>query len=344
MALNHLPNCDYIINLKSIPLTAILCYTVIVGECNMSEKTFKSLDQQIGILKEKGLVIEDIDYTKEILLRENYFFISGYRHLFLKSKSDKNFIPNTNFRELYAMFNFDRQIRNIIFKNLLIVENNAKSIFSYQLSRKYGIKEKDYLNPSNFNRASDKSRQVNDLLKKMKRQIRVNGGQHSATMHYISNYGYVPMWIVVKVLSFGIISELFSILKPEDQVDIAEVYGIKSELLNQYLPILANFRNLCAHEDILYDHKTQRPIDDSKYHRLLGIPTMDGEFIYGKDDLFALIIILKQLLREEEFTLLINEISYEVDVLAGKLEVIGIEKVLDSIGFPLNYKDIARME
>ena len=310
----------------------------------MSEKTFKSLDQQIGILKEKGLVIEDIDYTKEILLRENYFFISGYRHLFLKSKSDKNFIPNTNFRELYAMFNFDRQIRNIIFKNLLIVENNAKSIFSYQLSRKYGIKEKDYLNPSNFNRASDKSRQVNDLLKKMKRQIRVNGGQHSATMHYISNYGYVPMWIVVKVLSFGIISELFSILKPEDQVDIAEVYGIKPELLNQYLPILANFRNLCAHEDILYDHKTQRPIDDSKYHRLLGIPTMDGEFIYGKDDLFALIIILKQLLREEEFTLLINEISYEVDVLAGKLEVIGIEKVLDSIGFPLNYKDIARME
>ena len=113
------------------------------------------------------------------------------------------------------MFNFDRQFRNIIFKNLLIIENNLKSIFSYQLSKKYGYSEKNYLNPSNFTNVSSKSKQVNDLIKKMKRQIRVNGGQHSATMHYISNYGYIPLWIVVKVLSFGIVSEMFTILKPK---------------------------------------------------------------------------------------------------------------------------------
>ena len=37
---------------------------------------------------------------------------------------------------------------------------------------------------------TEKTRQVNDLIKKMKRQIRVNGYQHSATMHYLNNYGY----------------------------------------------------------------------------------------------------------------------------------------------------------
>lgn len=307
-------------------------------------KTFKTLDEQIEILKSKGLVIEDIDYAKETLLRENYFFLSGYRHLFMRSSKDRMFIENTNFRELYSMFNFDRQIRNIIFKYLLIIENNAKSIFSYQLSLKYGFKEKNYLNPSNFTNNPERSRQVNDLLKKMKRQIRVNGGQHSATMHYINNYGYVPMWIVVKVLSFGIVSELFTILKNDDQQAIANVYGVDVDDLLIYLPILANFRNLCAHEDILYDHRTQRPINNTKFHSLLNIPKMDGEYIYGKDDLFALIIILKEMLREDEFTLLINEISYEVDVLDGKLKTISIEKVLDAIGFPKNYKDIARMD
>lgn len=307
-------------------------------------KTFKTLDEQIDILKSKGLEISDYNYTKDILLRENYFFISGYRHLFLKSPKDRMFIPGTDFRELYAMFNFDRQVRNIIFKNLLIVENNAKSIFSYQLSRKYGIKEKSYLNPSNFDRSSDKVRQVNDLLKKIKRQIRINGGQHTATMHYISNYGYVPLWVVVKVLSFGLVSELYTIMKYEDQKEIAEVYGINVDSLLVYLPILANFRNLCAHEDILYDHKTQRMIDDTKYHAYLNIPKMDGEYIYGKDDLFALIIILKQLLREEDFTLLINEISYEIDILDGKLHSIEVGKVLDRIGFPTNYKEIARID
>lgn len=307
-------------------------------------KTFKTIDEQVEILKSKGLQINDIEYTKDVLLHENYFFISGYRHLFLKSQKDRMYIPGTEFKELYAMFNFDRQIRNIFFKNLLIVENNAKSIFSYQLSKKYGIKEKNYLNPSNFDRSSEKIKKVNDLLKKIKRQIRINGGQHSATMHYINNYGYVPFWVVVKVLSFGLISELFTILKYEDQKEIAEIYGVNVNSLLVYLPILANFRNLCAHEDIMYDHKTQRMIEDTRYHSYLDIPKMDGEYIYGKDDLFALVIILKQLLREEDFTLLINELSYEIDILEGKLQSISIDKVLDRMGFPTNFRNIARMD
>lgn len=306
-------------------------------------KTFKTIDEQIEILKSKGLKINDYDYTRDVLLRENYFFISGYRHVFLKSQKDRMFIPGTDFSEIYALFNFDRQMRTIFFKNILIVENNAKSIFSYQLSRKYGIKEKNYLNPSNFDRSNDKARQVNDLIKKIKRQIRINGGQHSATVHYLSNYGYVPFWVVVKVLSFGLISELFTILKPEDQKEIADVYGIKVNELLEYLPILANFRNLCAHEDIMYDHKTQRVIDDTKYHLYLNIPKIDGEYLYGKDDVFALIIILKQLLRNEDFTLLINEISYEIDILEGKLKTIGVDKVLDRMGIPINFREIARM-
>lgn len=307
-------------------------------------KTFKTIDEQIEILKSKGLTIDDYFYTKDVLLRENYFFISGYRHLFLKSAKDRMFLPGTEFKELYAMFNFDRQIRNIFFKNLLIVENNAKSIFSYQLSRKYGIKEKSYLNPANFDRSNDKARQVNDLLKKIKRQIRINGGQHTATMHYMNNYGYVPFWVVVKVLSFGLISELFTILKYEDQKEIAEIYGVSVSSLLVYLPILANFRNLCAHEDIMYNHKTQRVIEDTKYHAYLHIDKTDGEYIYGKDDLFALVIILKQLLREEDFTLLINELSYEIDILGGKIHSVEIDKVLDSMGFPVNFREIARLD
>ncbi len=307
-------------------------------------KTFKTIDEQIEILKSKGLKIDDVDYAKDILLRENYFFLSGYRHLFLKSPKDRMFIPGTDFKELYALFNFDRQIRNIFFKNILIVENNAKSIFSYQLSRKYGIREKDYLNPSNFDKSSDKSRQVNDLLKKIKRQIRVNGGQHSATMHYMTNYGYVPFWVVVKVLSFGLISELFTIMKREDQKEVAEVYGIAPDALLVYLPILANFRNLCAHEDIMYDHRTQRTIEDNKYHAYLNIPKTDGEYLYGKDDLFALIIILKQLLSKDDFTLLINELSYELDILDGKIDTIELDKILDRMGIPANFREIARVD
>ena len=306
----------------------------------MKMKVFKTIQEQISILESKGLIIDDYLFTEDILIRENYFFISGYRHLFLKSPKDRNFIKGTTFRELYALFNFDRQVRNIVFKNLLIIENNLKSIISYQLSKKYGFREKDYLRPENFTKVPDKQRQLNDTLKKMKRQIRVNGAQHSATSHYLKNYGYIPLWVVVKVLSFGIVGELYTVMKREDQEEIANIYDLSVNNLLTYLPILSNYRNLCAHEDILYDHRTQKIIGDTKYHDGLDIPTTDGEYIYGKDDLFALIIILKQLLRPEEFRLLINELSYEIDILCGKLKVINIGKVLDTMGFPRNFREI----
>ena len=93
----------------------------------------------------------------------------------------------------------------------------------------------------------------------------------------------------------------------------------------------------------MYDHKTQRRIDNTKYHQMLNIPVMDGDYIYGKDDIFALVIILKRLLRDEDFNAMINEISYEVDILEGKLNCIGVNKVLDAMGFPENYKEIMRM-
>ncbi|NLC48549.1 MAG: Abi family protein [Tenericutes bacterium] len=309
----------------------------------MSAKIFKSLDEQIDILKSKGLVINEYDKTKEILLRENYFFLNGYRSPFLISGS-KRFIEGTTFEEIHSLFTFDRYFRNIIFKNILIVENNYKSIFSYVLSKKYGYKEKDYLNVNNFDRSKEKVRQINDLLRKLKRQIRINGYQHQATSHYINNYGYIPMWVSVKVLSFGLMSELFTILKEEDKEEIAKYYDIECDALQDYLSVLANYRNLCAHEDILYNHETQKLILDTKYHKLLNIPKVEDDYIYGKQDIFALIIILKQVLTKDNFKMMMNEIDYEIDWLSSKLKVIDIHKVLYRMGFPDNYKEISYIE
>lgn len=310
----------------------------------MAAKVFRTIDEQLDILKSKGLVVEDYDRAKEILLRENYFFLNGYRSPLLISGS-KRFIDGSTFEELYALFSFDRYFRNIIFKNLLIVENNYKSIFSYVLSRKYGYKEKDYLNADNFDRNREKSKQINDLIRKLKRQIRINGYQHSATSHYINNYGYIPLWVGVKVLSFGLMGELFSILKQEDKDEIATYYNnIDADDLGDYLSILSNYRNLCAHEDILYNHETQKAIGDTKYHKLLDIPKVDDEYIYGKHDIFALIIILKKMLTFEDFKMMMNEIDYEIDWLSSKLKSIGVQKVLYRMGFPDNYKQISYLE
>ena len=303
------------------------------------EKIFKTIDEQIQILRDKNLIIEDVDYTKKTLLRENYFFIMGYRNLFLKQKENK-FISGVTFNELYALFTFDRNFRNIILKNILVIENELKSVISYQLSKKYGYKEKDYLNPKNFTSDKDKLRRVKDLLEKMKRQIRINASTHNATMHYVTHYGYIPLWVLVKVLSFGIVCELYTILKKEDQIEIADIFETTPQILSDILVLLSNYRNLCAHEDIVFEHRTERVIPDTKYHEIMNIPKMDGDYIYGKNDLFSLIIIFKILLDKKEFRIMMREIEYEIELLDGKIDSISINKVLDRMGFPQNYIEI----
>ena len=283
----------------------------------MGNKIFKNLDEQVEILKQKNLTINDVDYAKEVLLRENYFFLNGYRYPFIKSLDNKVYIDGVTFEELYSLFLFDRKLRNVVFKNILMIENNIKSIISYQLSKKYGYRERDYLNPNNFNYIPEKRRQVN-----------------------INNYGYIPLWVLVKVLSFGIVSELFSILKKEDQYDIVELYDLDVNVFVNYLSSLSNYRNLCAHEDILYNNRTQKSILDTKYHRLLNIPIMDNEYIYGKNDLFSVVIMMKSMIKKDEFDLFEKEISDLIDELDNKLKSIEINKILDCMGFPKNWKEL----
>ena len=137
---------------------------------------------------------------------------------------------------------------------------------------------------------------------------------------------------------------MVSILKPEDQKDISNIYGIATDDFINYLPILANYRNLCAHEDILYENRTQKEISDTIYHKILNIPRDEEGYIYGKNDLFALIIIMKQMLLKEEFKNMTFELDNIVQTLNYNLTSIKIDKVLNQMGFPLNWEELSKIE
>ena len=70
---------------------------------------------------------------------------------------------------------------------------------------------------------------------------------------------------------------------------------------------------------------------------------MDGEYIYGKNDIFAVIIMLKYLLRKSEFRVMLKEIEYEIEKLDGRVDSIPIARVLDRMGFPENYMELVEM-
>ena len=55
---------------------------------------------------------------------------------------------------------------------------------------------------------------------------------------------------------------------------------------------------------------------------------------------FAVLIMFKFLLREDDFRLMMKEIEYEIEKLDGIVNSIPIEKILDRMGIPNNYMDL----
>ncbi|WBX35873.1 Abi family protein [Mycoplasma capricolum] len=119
-------------------------------------KEFKTFEEQIEILKSRGLIISNEQKTIEILKQENYYnIVNGYKDLFLKKSLDNNqdiFIENTNFDELYSLFLFDRELRSILLKYILIFERDFKTTIAYNFSRKYNKNNRidSYLYPENY--------------------------------------------------------------------------------------------------------------------------------------------------------------------------------------------------
>ena len=86
-------------------------------------------------------------------------------------------------------------------------------------------------------------------------------------------------------------------------------------------------------------------ISNTKYHNELKIKQDEfGEYIKGKNYIFALIIILKQMLSKDEFMHMMDEINLKVQDLIWQIKSVKIEKLYDTLGFPENYMDLINIE
>lgn len=115
------------------------------------EKEFKTIDKQIEILKSRNMIIENYDRAYNLLNKNNYYYlINGYKDLFLDNTSEvERYIGNTKIEEIYALYNFDKNIKINFLKYLLLIENEIDTYIAYEFSKSYG--HKNYLILQNFN-------------------------------------------------------------------------------------------------------------------------------------------------------------------------------------------------
>src|SRR4029079_14615290 len=91
-----------------------------------------TVEQQIQLLKDKGLIIEDEGEAILLLTNINYFRIKRYSYYFRKydDQNNWNFHEGTTFNSIVDFYWFDKKLRLIIFSAIETIEISLKSHLS----------------------------------------------------------------------------------------------------------------------------------------------------------------------------------------------------------------------
>lgn len=314
-------------------------------------KEFKTYDEQIELLKSRGLKFEDEKFALNKLQEDNYYsIINGYKDLFLDEEDGNKFKNNVTFEEIYSLFEFDRNIKSIFLKNILVVENILRTLIAYNFSEKYG--NDNYLKLDNFEtlknsgcnkkKYQERIEQIQKLICNMQQDISNNIRKKPYINHYILNYGFIPLWVLVNAISLGRLSQFYSLMDQSVRVKVSKHWDVKEEELDQFIKNLSYFRNLCAHDERLYNATNNQNITDTIHHDFLNIPKNNGNYVYGKNDLLSLVIVLKMLLPNDKFNTMCNQIEGRMKSLEKKITSINVSEVFDSMGFVKGWINIKK--
>lgn len=309
----------------------------------MNEKPFQTHDQLIELLSSRGINFSDPNsksFAKKKLQRIGYYnLINGYSSLFWLDDSKTKYKLGTTVNEIYNLYLFDKKLRDILLRYILPLETNIKSLIAYYFPQMHP--ETHYLIYTNFDTLKkDANKNITSLIAEVQKQISSRSSDPSIS-HYLKNYGYVPLWVLNNILTFGTISKFYSLMQQKERQEISKTFHLTDKELENILTYVSSIRNFCAHGNRLFCFRNKRPLTDTFLHQSMDLPkTEKGEYLYGKRDLFAVMIALKLTISKQEFRRLVKEIDIALKNLYANTTVLTQEVILSSMGFPNDWKNL----
>lgn len=323
-------------------------------------KEYKTYNQQLIILRKRGLNVPKDGSPKRFLEQENYYnVINGYKDLFLeKDKEGKvilykdedgnlveRYISNSHFNELKSLFLFDRELRLLFLKYILIFENSIKTIISHEFSKKYP-KQNSYLDIKNYRK--DEPKKVLNQISILTKTIHEKVDKENSIKHYIQKHRSVPLWVLVNYLTIGNISNLYYILLDTDKNIISKCYSdkyrkqykrenirISSEDIQSALKIFNLVRNKCAHDERLYNSNFKN-IKISNITNYYKISNLDNTKI------IVAILYLKILLDRKYFKKFQNDLYKIFNIYKGLFNSVKFEDIINIMG--IDFKELNKIK
>lgn len=218
----------------------------------MFNKPAITIEQQIELLQQRGLVISKLEVAKKYLSHISYYRLGEYWYVMQNDKENHIFKPNSKFEDVIALYNFDSELRLLLFEVIEKIEISLRTKMIYHLSHEFDpwwFQNFDIFNDSralvgtlsNLEEEISRTKDVNikDHLKKHKDDLR-----------------FPPAWKSLEQTSFGALSKLYGNLKHSvnSKDTIAEEYGaVNHTYLPSWLQSISQIRNYCAHHSRLWN-------------------------------------------------------------------------------------------
>lgn len=327
----------------------------------MNNKPFKTLDEQVELLKNRNLRFRNEDIAKHILMNNSYYgIVNSYKDLFCgKSFDNTDDYRGQYFEDLLAIYDFDKELSAIVYKYLIMIETTFKTSMSYYISDVVGDKEDVYLNKINYNngyRITTGSFQGKFSIEKTFSKIneQLANPKAKSIVHYKKKHGNVPPWILMHSLSLGVLYEWYGLCKPEIKNNISTVFlykntdiHLKKELFQKSIKIIHLYRNCVAHGSRLIMHEI--PEQKRLPERLIKqyCPKRDMKFYYSKNRTFRFFSLLTSIcvLFSNRDTIR-NNFIFEIDYLFSKLQKENNELyniLLYRSYIPMNFIDLLKL-
>lgn len=268
----------------------------------MADKEFKTIEEQLAILESRGLQISDRAAAGDFLHRNNYYRVSGYS---LTLRSHDVFYPSASFQNIVDIYEFDHDLRHILLKYIEVIEVTVKSVYSYEFTKVYGAT--GHYDSANF---TDEATHA-DIMRKAEIQKDSRLPHEAYLKHFVNELQQdIPLWAFVDLLTISNISFLYKISQPAIKLAVANAMGLTKrgdEVLERFMHHMTIIRNLCAHGSRLYNRLFEQKPWLSKRERALLITLPDGT--QDNAHLYGFILIMRRLLRPEEFSSMKAEIA-----------------------------------
>lgn len=244
----------------------------------MSKKA-TTVEEQIDLLKSRGMIISNEEKAKEHLLDIGYYRLGFYWYYFQKDRQRQLYHEGTDIADAIDLYYLDVDLRNLLSKYIYRIEVHFRTQVVYYVSNKYSEK------PIWFSDIDV----VNDFDVRIYENLKDNNTNIMRHHYKYPQDVYAPAWKTLEFHTFGQILHVFDSLRDlEIKNKIANVYGLKSrvykkkaedlsilvhevkayECLYEYLAAILNIRNICSHSGVLFDYRQRkgiRKIPDSRF-------------------------------------------------------------------------------